>query len=172
MNLNQLSDNPGARKVRTRVGRGLGSGTGKTGGRGTQGQKSRSGVAIKGLEGGQMPIHRRLPKPGVTTIFRTQKVAVRIGRPPARWAAKASDPEKRGTGTVRKPIPENRVTAIPQALINRDCGMQSFDQHLDDMFKARLITADEAIRLASNPESLTMALRGFSTRDMAKGLVR
>ena len=78
----------------------------------------------------------------------------------------------RGTGTVRKLIHENRATAIPQALINRDCGMQSFDQHLDDMFKARLITADEAIRLASNPESLTMALRGFSTRDMAKGLVR
>ena len=78
----------------------------------------------------------------------------------------------RGTSTVRKLIHENRVTAIPQALMNRDRGMQSFDQHLDDMFKARQITAEEAIRLATNPEALTMSMRGFTTRDMAKGLVR
>ncbi|MCG3126758.1 MAG: Twitching mobility protein [Phycisphaerae bacterium] len=78
----------------------------------------------------------------------------------------------RGTGTVRKLILENRVTAIPQALINRDNGMQSFDQHLDDLFKTRKITADEAIRLATNPEALTMAMRGFTTSDMSRGLVR
>ncbi|MEM7268983.1 MAG: 50S ribosomal protein L15 [Pseudomonadota bacterium] len=64
MKLNQLADNPGATKKRKRVGRGPGSGIGKTGGRGMKGQKSRSGVAIKGFEGGQMPIHRRLPKRG------------------------------------------------------------------------------------------------------------
>lgn len=64
MKLNQLADNPGARKERMRVGRGIGSGKGKTGGRGVKGQKSRSGVAIKGFEGGQMPIHMRLPKRG------------------------------------------------------------------------------------------------------------
>ena len=64
MNLNELSDNPGARKPRTRVGRGIGSGKGKTSGRGTKGQKSRSGVSIKGFEGGQMPLYRRLPKRG------------------------------------------------------------------------------------------------------------
>jgi len=64
MKLNQLADNPGARKERLRVGRGIGSGKGKTGGRGVKGQKSRSGVAIKGFEGGQMPIHMRLPKRG------------------------------------------------------------------------------------------------------------
>jgi len=57
MRLNELSDNPGATKARIRVGRGIGSGKGKTGGRGVKGQKSRSGVAIKGFEGGQMPIH-------------------------------------------------------------------------------------------------------------------
>jgi len=62
MRLNELSDNPGATKDRIRVGRGIGSGKGKTGGRGVKGQKSRSGVAIKGFEGGQMPIHMRLPK--------------------------------------------------------------------------------------------------------------
>jgi large subunit ribosomal protein L15 len=64
MRLNELSDNPGATKERKRIGRGIGSGKGKTGGRGVKGQKSRSGVAIKGFEGGQMPIHMRLPKRG------------------------------------------------------------------------------------------------------------
>ena len=68
MRLNKLTDNPGARKNRTRVGRGIGSGTGKTAGRGMKGQKSRSGVALKGFEGGQMPIHRRLPKRGFTNV--------------------------------------------------------------------------------------------------------
>ena len=64
MRLNEIADNAGARKTRKRVGRGIGSGLGKTGGRGVKGQKSRSGVAIKGFEGGQMPIYRRLPKRG------------------------------------------------------------------------------------------------------------
>lgn len=64
MKLSDLRDNPGARKTKTRVGRGIGSGKGKTGGRGVKGQKSRSGVAIKGFEGGQMPLHMRLPKRG------------------------------------------------------------------------------------------------------------
>lgn len=64
MRLNELSDNPGATKNRKRVGRGIGSGKGKTGGRGVKGQKSRSGVSINGFEGGQMPIHMRLPKRG------------------------------------------------------------------------------------------------------------
>ena len=64
MKLNQIADNAGARKRRMRVGRGIGSGKGKTAGRGVKGQKSRTGVAIKGFEGGQMPLHRRLPKRG------------------------------------------------------------------------------------------------------------
>ena len=64
MKLNQLADRPGARKSRTRIGRGIGSGKGKTGGRGGKGQTARSGVRIKGFEGGQMPLHRRLPKRG------------------------------------------------------------------------------------------------------------
>jgi len=64
MKLNAIADNAGARKSRLRVGRGIGSGKGKTAGRGQKGQKSRSGVAIKGFEGGQMPLHRRLPKRG------------------------------------------------------------------------------------------------------------
>lgn len=68
--LNQLADNEGARKERTRVGRGIGSGKGKTAGKGQKGQKARSGVAINGFEGGQMPIYRRLPKRGFTSINR------------------------------------------------------------------------------------------------------
>lgn len=80
MKLNEIADNPGARKARTRVGRGIGSGLGKTGGRGQKGQKSRSGVAIKGFEGGQMPLHRRLPKRGFTNIGRREFAEVNLGR--------------------------------------------------------------------------------------------
>lgn len=80
MKLNQLSDNSGARKNRIRVGRGIGSGKGKTGGRGVKGQKSRSGVAIKGFEGGQMPIYRRLPKRGFKNPFRKEFAVVNLGR--------------------------------------------------------------------------------------------
>ncbi|MEZ5839074.1 MAG: 50S ribosomal protein L15 [Hyphomicrobiales bacterium] len=69
MKLNDIRDNSGSTKARKRVGRGIGSGLGKTAGRGYKGQKSRSGVAIKGFEGGQMPLHRRLPKRGFRNIF-------------------------------------------------------------------------------------------------------
>jgi large subunit ribosomal protein L15 len=79
MKLNQLTDNQGARKKPIRVGRGIGSGKGKTGGRGGKGQTARSGVAINGFEGGQMPLFRRLPKKGFTNIFRLDFVVVNIG---------------------------------------------------------------------------------------------
>ena len=80
MKLNELSDVAGAKTARTRVGRGQGSGKGRTAGRGMKGQKSRSGVAIKGFEGGQMPIHRRLPKRGFTNIFRKSWTVANLGR--------------------------------------------------------------------------------------------
>jgi len=80
MKLTDLRDNPGATKERIRVGRGIGSGKGKTGGRGVKGQKARTGVAIKGFEGGQMPLHRRLPKRGFTNIFALDLNEVNIGR--------------------------------------------------------------------------------------------
>jgi large subunit ribosomal protein L15 len=79
MNLNDLRDNPGARKSRVRVGRGIGSGLGKTGGRGQKGQKSRSGVSVFGFEGGQMPLHMRLPKRGFNNIFASDYAEVNIG---------------------------------------------------------------------------------------------
>lgn len=80
MRLNELRDNPGATQPRKRVGRGIGSGKGKTAGRGHKGQKSRSGVAIKGFEGGQMPIHRRLPKRGFNNLFRKHMNEVNLSR--------------------------------------------------------------------------------------------
>ena len=69
MKLNEITDNPGAHKKRVRIGRGIGSGVGKTGGRGGKGQTARTGVRIKGFEGGQMPLHRRLPKRGFNKPF-------------------------------------------------------------------------------------------------------
>lgn len=80
MKLNELSDNPGAVKGRTRVGRGVGSGKGKTGGRGVKGQKSRSGVAINGFEGGQMPIYMRMPKRGFKAPNAKKYTWVNLGR--------------------------------------------------------------------------------------------
>ena len=94
MKLNELTDNSGARKNRKRVGRGPGSGTGKTAGRGMKGQKSRSGVAIKGFEGGQMPLYRRLPKRGFNNIFRKQFVELGTGRLQAAIDAKKVDAKK------------------------------------------------------------------------------
>ena len=79
MKLNELRDNPGATKSRKRIGRGPGSGTGKTGGRGIKGQKSRSGVAIKGFEGGQMPLYQRLPKRGFSKPNRKEFAVVNLG---------------------------------------------------------------------------------------------
>ncbi len=80
MKLNELADNPGARTARKRVGRGIGSGLGKTAGKGHKGAKARSGVSIKGFEGGQMPLHRRLPKRGFTNLFRRDYNEVSLGR--------------------------------------------------------------------------------------------
>jgi large subunit ribosomal protein L15 len=79
MKLNELKDNPGARKSRMRVGRGIGSGKGKTAGRGQKGQTSRSGVSIFGFEGGQMPLHMRIPKRGFNNIFAKDYAEVNLG---------------------------------------------------------------------------------------------
>jgi len=79
MKLHELRDNPGATKSKKRIGRGPGSGMGKTGGRGIKGQKSRSGVAIKGYEGGQMPLYQRLPKRGFTKPNRKSYAVINLG---------------------------------------------------------------------------------------------
>ncbi len=92
MKLNEISDNDGATKSRMRVGRGIGSGKGKTCGRGVKGQKARTGVAIKGFEGGQMPLHRRLPKRGFRSLFPTDYNEVNLGRLQAAVDAGKLDP--------------------------------------------------------------------------------
>ena len=98
MKLNQLRDNPGATKKRKRVGRGPGSGTGKMGGRGIKGQKSRSGVALNGYEGGQMPLYMRLPKRGFNNINAKRHAVINLG-----LIQKFVDA---GTLDVKKPITE------------------------------------------------------------------
>ena len=80
MKLSDIADNAGSRKKRMRIGRGIGSGKGKTGGRGGKGQTARSGVRIKGFEGGQMPLHRRLPKRGFNNIFRLDFAEINLDR--------------------------------------------------------------------------------------------
>lgn len=80
MKLTEIADNPGSRKKRMRVGRGIGSGKGKQSGRGGKGQTARSGVRIKGFEGGQMPLHRRLPKRGFNNIFRLDFAEINLDR--------------------------------------------------------------------------------------------
>ena len=118
MKLNQLSDNPAARKDRKRIGRGIGSGTGKTSGRGHKGQKSRSGVSLKGFEGGQMPLNRRLPKRGFKNIFRKDFVVVNLDRLQAAIDAGRLDPKKpvdvaalQGAGLVNNPRDGVRLLA-------------------------------------------------------------
>ncbi len=118
MKLNQLSDNPEARKDRKRLGRGIGSGTGKTCGRGHKGQNSRSGVSLKGFEGGQMPLHRRLPKRGFKNIFRKNFVVVNLNRLQAAIDAGRLDPKKpvdmaalQGAGLINNPRDGVRLLA-------------------------------------------------------------
>jgi large subunit ribosomal protein L15 len=94
MKLNELADNKGARYVSKRVGRGIGSGKGKTAGSGQKGQKSRSGVSLAGFEGGQMPLYRRLPKRGFTNIFAKEFAEVNVGRLQAAIDANKIDAKK------------------------------------------------------------------------------
>ena len=102
MRLNEIADNGGATRTRKRVGRGIGSGSGKTCGKGHKGQKSRSGIAIKGFEGGQMPLHRRLPKRGFKNIFAKRFVAINLGRLQSAIDAKRLDSSQPIDGAVLK----------------------------------------------------------------------
>src|SRR5579875_1405250 len=108
MKLNELRDNPGARRKSKRLGRGIGSGKGKTSGKGVKGQKARTGVALNGFEGGQMPIYRRLPKRGFTNPFRKEYAPVNLDALERAIAAGRLDPEQpigednlRAAGLVR-----------------------------------------------------------------------
>ena len=94
MKLNEIKDNLGSTKSRKRIGRGIGSGTGKTSGKGHKGQKSRSGVSIKGFEGGQMPIHRRLPKRGFKNVNRVNYTELNLDKVQKLIDGKKIDPKK------------------------------------------------------------------------------
>ena len=110
MRLNEISDNDGARKPRKRVGRGIGSGVGKTAGRGVKGQKSRSGVAIKGFEGGRMPIYRRLPKRGFNNPNAKDWNVINLGQIEDAIASKKLDAKK----------PVNAESLIAAGLIGKE----------------------------------------------------
>jgi len=116
MKLNEIKDNEGSSPERKRVGRGIGSGSGKTAGRGVKGQKARSGVAINGFEGGQMPIYRRLPKRGFNNIFRSDFTVVSLGRIQTAIDAGKLDAKVtidavalKAAGVIRRPLDGVRV---------------------------------------------------------------
>ncbi|MGB8896364.1 MAG: 50S ribosomal protein L15 [Pseudolabrys sp.] len=113
MKLNQIADRAGARKKRMRIGRGIGSGMGKTGGRGGKGQTARTGVRIKGFEGGQMPLHRRLPKRG----FRNTSFAVRLNEVNLGKVQAAID-----AGLIDAKVPVDAAVIVKAGLIRREKG--------------------------------------------------
>jgi large subunit ribosomal protein L15 len=113
MKLNQIADKPGARKKRMRIGRGIGSGMGKTGGRGGKGQTARTGVSIKGFEGGQMPLHRRLPKRG----FRNTSFAVRLNEINVGRVQTAID-----AGLIDAKAPVDAAAMVKAGLMRREKG--------------------------------------------------
>jgi large subunit ribosomal protein L15 len=127
MNLNQITDNTGARQDRKRVGRGIASGTGKTCGRGVKGQKSRTGVAIKGFEGGQMPLYQRLPKRGFNNIFSKDLNEVNLDRLQQAVDAKKLDPKKPVTeqalveaGIIRRLLDGTRILGNGEIKVKLD----------------------------------------------------
>ena len=108
MKLTEIRDNAGAHKARIRVGRGIGSGKGKTGGRGVKGQTSRAGVAIKGFEGGQMPLYRRLPKRGFHNLFAKDLNEVNLGR--IQQAVEAGKLDAKGAVTIEALVAAGVIT--------------------------------------------------------------
>lgn len=108
MKLTDIRDNEGAHKARIRVGRGIGSGKGKTGGRGVKGQKARAGVAVKGFEGGQMPLYRRLPKRGFTNLFAKDLNEVNLGR--IQQAVEAGKLDAKGAVTIEALVAAGVIT--------------------------------------------------------------
>jgi large subunit ribosomal protein L15 len=108
MKLTDIRDNEGAHKSRIRVGRGIGSGKGKTGGRGVKGQKARAGVAVKGFEGGQMPLYRRLPKRGFVNLFAKDLNEVNLGR--IQQAVEAGKLDAKGAITIEALVAAGVIT--------------------------------------------------------------
>ena len=163
MRLNELKDNPGSRKLRVRIGRGIGSGVGKTGGRGGKGQTARSGVRLGGFEGGQMPLHRRLPKRGFNKLNRKAWNEINLGRLQQAVDAGRLDAQKTvdvaalvAAGLARRPLDGvrllgggelkaalrlsvNHVTASAKAAVEKAGGAI-------ELIEKKVLAADEAKR--------------------------
>jgi large subunit ribosomal protein L15 len=156
MKLNQLADRPGARKRRSRIGRGIGSGTGKTGGRGGKGQTARSGVRIKGFEGGQMPLHRRLPKRG----FKNTPFAKRLNEVNLDRIQTAIDAGKLVAGAtvdaaalVKAGILRGLEVLKPEQMyVDPDCGLKT--RTVDEAF-AKLKVMVDAVREVREEKGIT-----------------
>ncbi|MDP4004859.1 50S ribosomal protein L15 [Methylobacterium sp. NEAU K] len=163
MKLNQISDNPGATKDRMRVGRGIGSGKGKTAGRGVKGQKARTGVSIKGFEGGQMPLHRRLPKRGFNNIHGQDLNEVNLGR--IQEAVDAGKLDKAATVTVESLVAAG-IIARPRDGVKL-LGVGELTAKLAFDVTRASKTAVEAVEKAGGSVTVAFA-SGVSTRGGAR----
>ena len=139
MKLNDIKDNIGSTKSRKRIGRGIGSGTGKTSGKGHKGQKSRSGVSIKGFEGGQMPIHRRLPKRGFTNINRINYTVLNLDNIQKLIDNKKIDPKKTisyktllGLGLVKSKKSKIKILGKGDIKVKIDIEVSAFSKSAKD----------------------------------------
>ncbi len=144
MKLNELKAQPGSTKERMRVGRGIGSGKGKTGGRGVKGQKSRQGVAINGFEGGQTPLHMRLPKIGFKSIFRKEYAELSLGHLQAMIDAKRLDAKKAITEDI---LVEAKVIRRKQdgvKLLNTGALKDKVDLQISKATKSAIATVEKA----------------------------
>ncbi|MCJ2068675.1 50S ribosomal protein L15 [Methylobacterium sp. J-030] len=159
MKLNEISDNPGATKDRMRVGRGIGSGKGKTAGRGVKGQKARTGVAIKGFEGGQMPLHRRLPKRGFNNLYAQDLNEVNLGR--IQEAVDAGKLDKAATVTVESLVAAG-IIARPRDGVKL-LGVGELTAKLSFAVTRASKSAVEAVEKAGGSVS-TVYAQGASTR--------
>ena len=159
MKLNEIRDNEGATKNRMRVGRGIGSGKGKTAGRGVKGQKARTGVAIKGFEGGQMPLHRRLPKRGFNNLYSTDLNEVNLGR--VQQAIDAGKLDKAATVTVEALV-QAGIIARPRDGVKL-LGVGELTAKLSFEVTRASKSAVEAVEKAGGSVSVVYA-QGASTR--------
>ena len=177
MRLNELSDIPGANKVRKRVGRGIGSGKGKTAGRGGKGQTARSGVAIGGFEGGQMPLHRRLPKRGFNKPNALHFVEVNLVRVQSAITAGRLDAAKlidatalMGAGVIRRELDGVRLLAKGELTTKASFAVRGASASAIEAVKKTGGTV--TVLPAPNQAHLDKAQAKSDARAKAKGLVR
>ncbi|PPQ36882.1 50S ribosomal protein L15 [Rhodopila globiformis] len=159
--LNELRDNPGARLKSKRLGRGIGSGKGKTSGKGVKGQKAREGVALNGFEGGQMPIYRRLPKRGFNNLFRKEYAPVNLGTLDKAIAAGKID--------AGQPITEATLIAAGLASDRRDgvrlLGEGSISRAITITVSGASATAKAAVEQAGGSVTTTVAPKPEATAE-------